>query len=338
VPVPPIDAVVLIVEGPATCAGAFVDDHGLIATAYHCIAAGGRPMVTTRDGRHAPARIVASDVAHDLALLRVDGMAGPFLPVRADVPALGDPVTAIGHPFGSRAPGGFLGGTLRWSASAGAVSAIGDRALQISAPVNPGNSGGPVVDDQGEIVGVVSRRLTGDGLGFAGRGDALAALIADPDRGSPIGGTLSVTLFATAWNGDGGVAAFGGRGGAAIRDRVWFDFGVGIPARARWDAVSAGEITWIGGEARGGLRQRLFRGPACTFLDVYGGVDDLQTRTGDRVTLAVRPSSEVAPIVGGAVTFPGLGFGLDGGVVYTDGVWTTRGEFTVQWPGEISIF
>ena len=50
---PPLDAVVLVRQGASTCAGAFVDAEGTVATAYHCVTAGGRPKITTRDGRDA---------------------------------------------------------------------------------------------------------------------------------------------------------------------------------------------------------------------------------------------------------------------------------------------
>ena len=55
-------------------------------------------------------------------------------------------------------------GTLRWSVVDGVVSSLGSQAMQISAPLNPGNSGGPVIGEDGELVGVVSRRLSGQGL------------------------------------------------------------------------------------------------------------------------------------------------------------------------------
>ena len=133
---PPNDAVVLVVQGGATCAGAFIDDQGTVVTAYHCVCSGGRPRVETRDGRVAIGRVVGLAVRWDMALIEVPDLAGSaYLPVRRNAPAAGEPVRALGHPYGVSEPGGFLAGTLRWSVSQGIVSAVGPRAIQTTAPV-----------------------------------------------------------------------------------------------------------------------------------------------------------------------------------------------------------
>lgn len=98
------------------------------------------------------------DPADDLALVSVDADL-PLLQAAKAAPLVGDPILAVGSPLG-------LGG----SATSGIVSAFRNGKLQFSAPVSPGNSGGPVVDRQGHVVGVTQSKLVGDateGLGFA---------------------------------------------------------------------------------------------------------------------------------------------------------------------------
>ena len=109
--------------------------------------------VVTNDQRSLPARVVGRDPATDLAVLKVDG--GPFGYVSFEDrarPRVGDWVVAVGNPFG-------LGGT----ATAGIVSALGRpnisgssyvNYMQIDAPINRGNSGGPTFDLEGRVVGV----------------------------------------------------------------------------------------------------------------------------------------------------------------------------------------
>lgn len=333
---PPVDAVVLVVQGDATCAGAFIDAAGTVATAYHCVAAGGRPTVETVDGRRAVGVVIAASPGDDLAVLRVDALAGgPWLPVREAPPTAGEPVTAIGHPYGTRPPAGFLHATLRWSVSDGVVSAVGTYAVQITAPVNPGNSGGPVVDAEGALIGVVSRRLGGDGLGFAARGDRLAALLAAPRGPSVVGGTLGAELFASSWAGDGGTVALGARVEAAARDRVVLAASVAFPLQARWDAVRFGEVAWVGAELTAGARQRLFRGPWTSRLDAYGGVAVVERLAGE-ADLSLRPSSELAPIGGGRLSVGT--FGLDVAAASTRHGVEWRGAMVFRWPGTVWVW
>ena len=215
---PPLDAVVSVQLGESTCGGAFVAPDRVV-TAYHCIAGGGRAIVTTRSGLSATARIVARSVRDDLALLATPSMAPLVLPVRAEPPGIAEEVWAIGQPFGGHGYG-FLEGTLGWAVSSGIVAAVGTRALQVTAPVAPGSSGGPVVDRDGRLVGVVSRRLRGDGLGFATRAEAVTALLSQPGGPSGLGGTVSVVLGPAFLSAPDGEVSIDGRLGIAIRDRV----------------------------------------------------------------------------------------------------------------------
>ncbi len=106
-----------------------------------------------------PATVLVSDPLLDLVLLQVRGLEDAAgLPVREEPVRIGEPVLALGHPQQSV-----------WSFTAGVVSAIHQGVIQHDAPVNPGNSGGPLIDSQGRLVGVNTFELLGgsEGLAFA---------------------------------------------------------------------------------------------------------------------------------------------------------------------------
>lgn len=104
-------------------------------------------VTITRKGKSWPGVIVATDSVNDLAVVRVDDLRAPPLwqtPKTRLVPAVGDRVLLVGSPFG-------LEGTV----TSGIVSRVGDHQVITDAPSNPGDSGGPVVDAEGHIVGVL---------------------------------------------------------------------------------------------------------------------------------------------------------------------------------------
>ena len=151
--------------------GFFVDGSGVIVTNHHVVEGAEEITIRTSDGRDHIADIVGSDEATDIAVLRVRG-GGNFRFVTFDDARhvrVGDWVVAVGNPFG-------LDGT----ATAGIVSAMGRRDagssayvdyMQIDAPINRGNSGGPTFDLNGNVIGVNSAIFspTGGnvGIGFA---------------------------------------------------------------------------------------------------------------------------------------------------------------------------
>ncbi len=153
---------------------------GYLATALHVVERAEEIAVRLHDGRRLPARLVAGDAASDLALLRVDADL-PVLPV-APEPPLGAPVCAVGNPFG-----------LGLSVSCGVVSAVrrsgvGFNAVedfvQTDAAVNPGASGGALVDEAGRLVGMLSAIFTKDsdadiGVNFATSGALLMRVAED---------------------------------------------------------------------------------------------------------------------------------------------------------------
>jgi serine protease Do len=132
--------------------GFFISADGYVVTNNHVVDHAKTVQVMTDDGRTLDAKVVGADPKTDIALLKVkEGSNFPHVSLAKVAPRVGDWVVAIGNPFG-------LGGTV----TAGIVSARGrdigasayDDFLQIDAPINKGNSGGPTFNLQGEVVGV----------------------------------------------------------------------------------------------------------------------------------------------------------------------------------------
>jgi serine protease Do len=165
------------VEGLGT--GILVGGDGLVITNQHVTSGADSIVVTLRDGRDFPARLLGEDDRTDVAVLKLDTTGLPVAPLgRSRDLQIGDWVVAIGNPYG------FLLGNAEPSVTAGVVSALGRDVLpgegqsglyvdmiQTDAAINPGNSGGPLVNADGEVVGVNAFILTQSGgnvgLGFA---------------------------------------------------------------------------------------------------------------------------------------------------------------------------
>lgn len=302
-----MDTVVFVEQGSSACAGTFIDEKGTVLTAYHCVVSGGRPRIETRDGRVAIGRVRRVDRRHDLALIDVPSFAGePHLELGPQA-APGDTARVLGHPFGARFPLGFFEGTLRWSVSEGEVSAVGVRAYQTSAPINPGNSGGPLVDDQDRVIGVVSRKLRGDGVGFAGRVDGREDWLESERRWMGLGGTLGIEALVQA----NGVAALplslGLRANVNLRDRFVFSATGAFPLGIRWNAVQLGSAVHEPAEARFALRQRLFRGAWTLRLDAFAGAGLIETYTRLDEGVDLRSETQGALMVGGRLGIRNVG-------------------------------
>src|SRR4051794_8938675 len=132
--------------------GFFISPDGYAVTNNHVVDGADRVEVKTDDGKTYKAKVIGTDARTDLALIKVEGGSNfPFAKLSDTKPRIGDWVLAVGNPFG-------LGGTV----TAGIVSASGrdigngpyDDFIQIDAPVNKGNSGGPAFDTSGEVMGV----------------------------------------------------------------------------------------------------------------------------------------------------------------------------------------
>ncbi|MEN0062961.1 MAG: serine protease [Myxococcota bacterium] len=289
-----LDAVVVVQQGSGTCAGVLVDET-TVATAYHCVAGGFGARVTTRTNRSVRARVSAIDVAHDLALLTLRASMGPALAIATDAPQVGAVVHLLGHPYAASPPGGFLEGTLRYTFATGTVAAVGTRSLQINGSVAPGFSGGPVVDEQGAIVGIVSRRI-GDAIGFAGRAEALQHLRETPRR-TALGGMAA--LSPSVWTTERTVVGLELE--VNWRERLVFGVQGGAPLAPRTGALLDGVTESIPVLARLGLRQPIGR----FAVDAFAAAG--WRRTWFRVEEASAPFADDQ-----IDTFVGAGFGQGG--------------------------
>jgi hypothetical protein len=186
-------AKVVVVKGRSGFGSGFlVSREGLVLTAAHVLKEG-HVTIRLREGSeldYVPARVAAHA---DVALLRpVQGASSrPCLPIRVEPPPSGAEVYAVGAPESL---------SLAFSLTRGIVSGFpqieGRRRLQTDTPVNPGNSGGPLVDGSGAVVGIVASKFAGvkvEGLAFAVPiTDALAALglrIGDASDPAPLSET-----------------------------------------------------------------------------------------------------------------------------------------------------
>ncbi|MEJ2432523.1 MAG: Do family serine endopeptidase [Pseudolabrys sp.] len=131
--------------------GFFISSDGYAVTNNHVVEKAETVQVKTDDGKTYKAKVIGTDPRTDLALIKVDGGPFPYVKLAEHTPRIGDWVIAVGNPFG-------LGGTV----TAGIVSARGrdigaspyDDFIQIDAPINKGNSGGPAFDTSGNVIGV----------------------------------------------------------------------------------------------------------------------------------------------------------------------------------------
>lgn len=159
--------------------GFIVTGDGVIVTNQHVVDGADSIVVTTRDGRDFPARLLGEDPLTDIAVLHIQASGLPTAPLGKSTDLMiGEWVVAIGNPYG------FLLGNSEPSVSAGVVSAVGRNLLpggdqpgvyvhmiQTDAAINQGNSGGPLINALGQVVGVNSSILSSTGgnvgLGFA---------------------------------------------------------------------------------------------------------------------------------------------------------------------------
>lgn len=143
----------------------FISRDGYLITNHHVVENASQITIMLNDRREIDAKVIGSDERTDVALLKVEGTNYPALSTgNIDQLRVGEPVLAIGSPFG-----------FEYSASAGIVSAksrnmLGETSvpfIQTDVALNPGNSGGPLFNQQGQVIGVNSRIFSGTG-GYMG--------------------------------------------------------------------------------------------------------------------------------------------------------------------------
>lgn len=141
--------------------GFFVNAKGNIVTNYHVVRGAKQIGILRHDRTVTPARIIATDVANDLAILATDIQDVPYLPLmRSEGVKRGERVFTLGYPNI-----GLQGRSIKFTdGSISAVSGIQDQPnkFQISVPVQPGNSGGPLIDIDGNVVGIVVAKLNAE--------------------------------------------------------------------------------------------------------------------------------------------------------------------------------
>jgi serine protease Do len=177
--------------------GFFISADGFAVTNNHVVDKATSVEITTDDGKTYSAKVIGTDPRTDLALIKVDGRSDfPFAKLSDGAPRIGDWVLAVGNPFG-------LGGTV----TAGIVSARGrdigagpyDDFIQIDAPVNKGNSGGPTFDVDGGVVGVNTAIFSPSGgsvgIAFAIPSDTVKSVVAQlKDKGTVSRGWIGVEI------------------------------------------------------------------------------------------------------------------------------------------------
>jgi serine protease Do len=177
--------------------GFFISADGYAVTNNHVVDSADKVEVTTDDGKTYTAKVIGTDARTDVALIKVEGGSDfPFAKLSEGKPRIGDWVLAVGNPFG-------LGGTV----TAGIVSASGrdigngpyDDFIQIDAPVNKGNSGGPAFNTEGEVMGVNTAIYSPSGgsvgIAFSIPASTVKTVIAQlKDKGSVSRGWIGVQI------------------------------------------------------------------------------------------------------------------------------------------------
>ena len=182
--------------GAAQGSGFLISEDGYAVTNNHVVEKASTVEVVTDDGKTHNAKVIGTDPRTDLALIKVDGGNFPYVKLADNSPRIGDWVLAVGNPFG-------LGGTV----TAGIVSARGrdigagpyDDFLQIDAPVNRGNSGGPTFNTEGSVIGVNTAIFSPSGgsvgIAFAIPSDTVKSVVAQlKDKGSVTRGWIGVQI------------------------------------------------------------------------------------------------------------------------------------------------
>ena len=177
--------------------GFFISADGYAVTNNHVVDKAESVEVTTDEGKTYTAKVIGTDSKTDIALIKVEGRSDfPYVPLAEKQPRIGDWVLAVGNPFG-------LGGTV----TAGIVSARGrdigagpyDDFIQIDAPVNKGNSGGPTFDVDGNVIGVNTAIYSPSGgsvgIAFAIPSDTVKTVVAQlKDKGEVTRGWIGVQI------------------------------------------------------------------------------------------------------------------------------------------------
>jgi S1-C subfamily serine protease len=177
-----------------TGSGFIIREDGYIVTNAHVVTDGERIQVRLYDGQRFGARLVGQDDRVDLALLKIEATGLPAaLLGNSDRLRVGELVLALGHPFGLDQTVSF--GIVSRKGAPLQVAAPGFDFIQTDAAVNPGNSGGPLVNMAGEVVGVNSMAARNGSIGFAIPINLVKALLPQlAEKGKVEWGWLGVSI------------------------------------------------------------------------------------------------------------------------------------------------
>ncbi len=190
-------------QGAATGSGFVIDDQGTILTNAHVVDGATQVTIQFQNDKIVEAKILGRDRSTDLAVLKVDPKGLALKPLSlgsANDVEVGDPVVAIGNPFGldRTLTTGVVSAKQRQIQGLVAGFRISD-VLQTDAAINPGNSGGPLIDAGGRVIGINTQIATEGGspgnigIGFAVPIDTARKLLPDLKKGSVETGYLGIT-------------------------------------------------------------------------------------------------------------------------------------------------
>jgi S1-C subfamily serine protease len=193
---------------PGLGSGFVVDNEGHVMTAAHVVQTADLVQVEFIDGTKVTAAVVASDPVKDVALLKLDKVPEGLKPAKlgdSEKVRVGDEIFVIGAPYGLTHTLTVGHISARHKNESGAMGVVRAETFQTDAAINQGNSGGPMFNQHGEVVGIVSyiRTQSGgsDGLGFAVTSNAaVEALIEERMRWSGMSGTVVTGQLAKALN------------------------------------------------------------------------------------------------------------------------------------------
>ena len=247
--------------GVSTGSGFIISEDGYVVTNYHVVDGGSTITVGTNDGIEHPAELIGYDDVNDVALLKIRATGLPYLPIgNSDELIVGDQVAAVGNPLGeltSTLTVGYISAKERDVNTDGFAVNM----LQTDAAINSGNSGGPLLNMKGEVIGITTAKYSGtsssgatiEGVGFAIPINDVVDLLNDlMTYGYVNSGYLGVSVSDV----DPAIAAYSG-----------------IPRGARIEQVVSGYAA-----ERAGLK----------LADIIIGVGDYQVRTVSELTRVLR--------------------------------------------------
>ena len=173
--------------GQSVGSGFLISADGYVVTNYHVVEDSAQVSVTTHDGKNSAAQVIGYDASNDVALLKINGKNLPYAIMgSSDKVKVGDQVAVIGNPLGDLTATltvGYISAKDRLINSDGSSINM----LQTDAAINSGNSGGPMFNMYGEVIGIITAKFSGDsgtgatveGLGFAIPIDDVAGIISD---------------------------------------------------------------------------------------------------------------------------------------------------------------